>query len=1476
MIANPDSLGRFSAATRQWFTETLGEPTAVQVAAWQQIDQGDHCLVIAPTGSGKTLAAFLHSLDRAMRPQAEQSTPIGVKTLYISPLKALGADVERNLRRPIAGIADQALLGGATVTVPSVGVRSGDTSTSQRRSMVIHPPDILITTPESLFLMLSSAAAQTLRQVETIIVDEVHYLVGNKRGAHLAVSLERLDAINLRGVPQRIGLSATVAPPEVAAGLLGGRNKQVSIVEPISAKRFDLEVRLAVDDLTALNRIGGEERPEGHTGAMAVGHGASRSIWPDVEQTILELILAHRSTICFCNSRATAEKLTNHLNALYRQSCPEESLVTKDLVQAHHGSVSKERRRVIEDDLKAGRLRAVVATSSLELGIDMGAVDLVIQTGAPPSVASGLQRIGRGGHQVGAISQGVMLPLSRNELLTTVAAAQLMDQRIIETTGRISNPLDVLAQQLVSMLLAAPLSPQRLFELVCGADCFKDLPRRWFDDVVDMLTGKYPSEDFAEFRPRLSWDRDSGMLSARPGARRLVTTSGGTIPDRGLYGVFMVADPGEPSSRSSSRRVGELDEEMVYESKVGDIFTLGTSAWRIEEITDSQVLVAPAPGQTGRLPFWHSDEGSRSVELGQAVQALVTKIASGDDWSVASDQLHLDDRASHNLATYVAQQRQATTVLPDASTIVVEQTHDDTHGWRILIHCQLGRSVLMPWAMLIQRRWRESRSLSVSVDPQVLVSDDGITIALGEVDHPSFGQYLRLDPADLETIIAQELQHSALFTAHFRHCAARALLMPRRDPGKRTPLWQQRLRGSQLLAVAASYPDFPIVAEALRECLTDVFDLTSLRRLLQGITDGLIDIVEVDTDRPSPFAAAMLFGYTGAFMYDYDAPLAERLVAASWVDPDVLAQLLGQIDHQLLDEATVAQIEAELQRLTPGRRASGAEPLWDLLRQLGPLTVEELQARSTGDAVTWLGQLRSGGRLADVTIEGRTMIMVSHDASLLSPQADLGSRQRLARRWLDHHVVTLPVDLAARYGWPLEQSQALLASLTGERVRSGRYLDLPGPQYATSDNLDRVRRRRLRSLRASVSPVSPQSYANFALHWAGVDQPGWGRDSLLEAIESLAGYPLPASMLESVILPARVTDYQPALLDQLVAEGVVRWTGTGRLGDVDGRIALWPADLPDLIESATPELSGLAQDLYQSLRQGGAWRVSDLALFNEQGDPQTDSAKEEAIWELVWAGLVVSDSFAAVRARLADGGVLRRPHTPTPRRLRRRPSVLPASPAPYRWLAISAGQVDPMSRLVAACNVELDRYGVLAKPMIVTEAMTPNYLAAYRVLSALEDQGIIRRGLVVQGLGAAQFALPGVVDQIRQPVNTGLVLLAATDPANPYGAALPWPETVGPKPSRKAGALLVLDDGRPVIHLDRGGHSLLTFRDDAVGLEQAFTQLGRSIDAGRIGEITITRINGQSIYQQPDLLRALESSGFVLTPQGCRRRRAVS
>ncbi|HEX5383068.1 MAG TPA: ATP-dependent helicase [Propionibacteriaceae bacterium] len=1539
-----DPLGLFSPATATWFREVFARPTDAQVGAWRAISSGENALVIAPTGSGKTLAAFLWALDdltRAPLTPSTQPNPKGrCRVLYVSPLKALAVDVERNLRAPLAGITQTALRLNQTPPSVTVGLRSGDTAPADRRTLTTRPPDILITTPESLFLMLTSAAREILRSVQTVIVDEVHALAGTKRGAHLEVSLERLQVLTesdgaTSPVPrplQRIGLSATVRPPERVAAFLGGSHP-VRVVAPHAEKSWDLSIVVPVEDMSDLGATASISTQGPSNLEDEQAPPKPPSIWPHVENRILDVITGHRSTIVFANSRRLAERLTAHLNDLQAERLgeatnpfpPPAQLMAQSgassgrdgsrgavIARAHHGSVSKEQRAQIEDDLKSGRLPCVVATSSLELGIDMGAVDVVVQVEAPPSVASGLQRVGRAGHHVGATSRGVFFPNHRGDLIASAVVVERMRQGAIEEVAELRNPLDVLAQQVVATVSVEDAKVEDLYALVRRAHSFRELPYSAFEAVLDMLSGRYPSEEFAELRPRLVWHRDTGVLVARPGAQRLAVTSGGTIPDRGLFGVFLVGEGNASGRHQAGRRVGELDEEMVYETRVGDVFTLGTTSWRVEQITHDQVLVSPAPGSPGRLPFWKGDAPGRPLELGRAFGRFVREVG-GMRREAATARLReagLDESAASNLVSYLAEQQATTGALPTDRTVVFERFRDELGDWRVCVHCPLGTGVLNPWALAVERAARERYGMEV----QATATNDGMVLRIPDTEsQPPSAELLIADPELLESVITDEVGSSALFAARFRENAARALLLPRRDPKSRSPLWQQRMRSSQLLTVAARYPEFPIVLETMRECLNDVFDLDGLLDVQRQLASRSVRIVEVETREPSPFARSLLFGYVGAFVYEGDVPLAERKAAALSLDATLLAELLGKDGiKQLLDAGVIASVEADLQCLSADKQVTTPEQMFDLLRTAGPFTRSELAARSVPglDVARAVDILLDDRRVVELRIAGREMLAIVEDISRLRDglgipippgvaatftEAATHPIDDLVLRWARTHGPFVISSVAERYGL----GRAVVESACDGLVNSGTlvagsFVDLTGEaanerrQYCHSRVLALIKRRTLALLRKGVEPVEQVAFARFLAEWQGVGSGARGVDAVLGAIEQLSGYPIPASAVESMILPARIANYTPAMLDELTAAGEIYWVGDGPIGDSDGWVRWYVADQDPHPTHGEPE-QYRGQEILAALAERGA---SFFDTLLPSGLAVADRSQYvDALWDLVWAGLVTADTFAPVRS-LASSGAHRRPNRPIARTQRvrlagglRGPGRTPRVTTPTtagRWSLVQRSSASAADRLASDIFALLDRYGVVTRGSVLTENAEGGFGTAYRALSSLEEAGQCRRGYFVEGLGAAQFALTGAVDRLRTyqrepaesaaPEKPNAVVLAACDPANPYGAGLPWPDREGHRPGRKAGALVVLMGGALIFYVERGGKTLLSFSEDPTKLAPAAAALASSVQQGLLGKLTVERADGTHIFGSVRVSEALQNAGFRMTPQGLRLR----
>lgn len=1533
------ALQRFSEATRTWFSASFQEPTPVQEGAWDTVARGDSALVVAPTGSGKTLSAFLWSIDRLITdPGRAHAAPApGTRVLYISPLKALGVDIERNLRSPLVGIGHTARRLGLEPTDISVGVRTGDSTSKQRRDLVRNPPHILITTPESLYLMLTSQARATLANVDTVIVDEVHALAGTKRGAHLALSLERLDEL-LDSPAQRIGLSATVEPHDEVARFLGGR-QPVQVIAPPSQKSWDITVSVPVPDMAAPTPA-----PE-----ESADQPLQPSIWPHVEHRIVSLITANRSTIVFVNSRRLAEKLTGRINEIWAdrsQAEPEndddaEVEVEVDagaeppaLARSHHGSVSKDQRALIEDDLKSGRLRCVVATSSLELGIDMGAVDLVIQVEAPHAVSAGLQRIGRAGHHVGEVSVGWFFPKHRGDLLSTALIVERMLSGEIEALKIPKNPLDVLAQQTVAASAMETLDLEQWFDTVRRAAPFTALPRSAFEAVLDLLAGKYPSDRFADLRPRIIWDRDAGTIAGRPGAQRLAVTSGGTIPDRGLFGVYLV---GAEDSRTGGRRVGELDEEMVYESRLGDVFALGATSWRIEEITFDRVLVSPAFGQPASLPFWRGDGIGRPAELGEALGAFARSLHEGDAEAVDSrlQGLGMDTWARQNLLRYLDEQHQAVGAIPSDTALVVERTKDELGDWRIILHSPYGMGVHAPWALAVGERLHELYGL----DGAAFASDDGLVLRVPMMDdEPPGAELFSFEPEELEELVTSRVSSSALFSGRFREAAARSLLLPRQHPGQRTPLWQQRQRSAQLLEVAHPYPNFPVIIETMREVLQDVYDLPALDGLIRRIAQRRVRLIEATTLTPSPYAQSILFGYIAQYLYEGDSPLAERRAAALSVDPKLLNELLGRVElREFLDPEVIAEAEAHAQRLSPGRRLTGVEGAADLLRMLGPLSAEQLgrrlqpgtddqqpateQPTSSQQAHAWAQQLVTAQRAFAVSWQGEERFAVVEDASRLRDGLGLNIPPGIPQTFLE--PVDDPLaDLIGRYGrthapftaddaaWALGLPVAAVSEVLTRLIEQGRIVEgLFSPElraqteYVETEMLRRIRRRSLAALRAAVEPVPPRAYAQLLGEWQSVAQGHQvtGSAGLAEVLAQLSGFPAPASAWESYILPARVRDYRPSMLDELLSSGEFLVTGSGTLSGHDGWVVFCPAEDAELLRLQKPDHrpTATAQQVHEVLDRGGAWFPQAVSAQLEGVDAEQ---VREALWEQFWAGVVQPDSFAVLREFMNTGSTAhRRRSSPvrsrhTSRRTALRQAVRAArGEGPHaagtggRWSLTPEPTAAATETAHTRAEILLDRYGVLTRGSVVAEQTPGGFTGVYKVLAAAEDAGRIRRGYFIEQLGAAQFTASATIDRLRDiserldderledrslegAHRDSMVVLAAADPANPYGAALDWPappEHAAARPGRKAGAVVVLHNGDLVLYMERGGRTMLLFTDEETLMDRTATALAARLKAAGAGRLAVERINGTAVLQHT-FGQALRNAGFDSSPSGLR------
>jgi ATP-dependent helicase Lhr and Lhr-like helicase len=1543
-------LDLFHPVSAAWFRSAFDHPTAPQRQGWPAIARGENTLIFAPTGTGKTLTAFLWCLDRLMLhpPKDEEEA---CRVIYISPLKALAVDVERNLRSPLAGIANTAQRQRVAFHQPEIGVRTGDTSQKERARFKRHPAEILITTPESLYLLLTSEAAANLRSVDTVIIDEIHALVPTKRGAHLALSLERLQAITSQP-PQRIGLSATQRPLEEVAHFLAGadtkpttkrpndeslltqmeeeysasdvresatRFRPVTIVNAKEPKRLELKIEVPVEDMGRLRLI--EELPSGPASQVP----KRTSIWSAIYPRLLEIIRTRISTLIFVNNRRTAERLAGAINELANET----------LARAHHGSLAASQRSEIEELLKAGGIKALVATSSLELGIDMGAIDLVIQIEAPPSVASGMQRIGRSGHHVGAASEGIIFPKYRADLVACAAATRAMHEGLVESTRFLRNPLDVLAQQMVAIVAQPPalskakrnrgepstepeIKVEELFQIVRGAAPFAELSRTAFEGVLDLLAGRYPSDEFAELRPRVTWDRVRNTVTPRQGAKMLAIVNGGTIPDRGLYGVFLAGREGK------TVRVGELDEEMVFESRTGDTFILGASTWRIDEITHDRVLVSPAPGQPGKMPFWHGDTAGRPLEFGRRIGALIREIREMPHNAAISRltrEHDLDPAAAENLIRFLADQKLATVTVPDDRNIVIERCRDELGDWRVCVLTPFGSRIHAPWTMAITGRIRATGG----PDVETMWADDGFVLRFPGTDEPPDADLLLLNPAEAMDLVLRRLGSTALFAAKFRESSARALLLPRRRAQGRAPLWQQRKRSSDLLAVASRYPSFPMLLEAYRECMRDVFDMPAFLEILRAISTRQVSVHVVDSKTPSPFASSLLFSYVANYIYDGDAPLAERRAQALSIDQEQLRDLLGDADlRELLDADAIAEVEEQLQALTETTRARSADGIHDLLLRLGDLSRDELARRTTSPGLLdHLTRLLRARRLLDIKIANENRFIAIEDAAryrdALGVQLPSGIPAsllvsvtapvlELVRRFARTHGPCTSQEITARFGLDSEQVEGALRSLLlDDRIVEGGFR--PGGihrEWCDAEVLSLIRKKSLARLRKEIEPVEQQGFARLQSHWQGVFQPRRGLDALLDTIENLQGAPLPASILESSILPARIANYSPADLDTLIAAGELVWCGIEPLGEHDGRIALYLSDkLTTLLPPQPPAtiaenpLSEREQSLLQELARGGATFFTPLHETVGGGYP---GESLNALWSLVWRGLVTNDTFHALRAYTTKPSAkpAKRQHNVPAFRSRR---TTPPT-AQGRWALLPRPHTAPTPQehtnwSHAIALQLLNRYGLVTRESVSQENLPGGFSAVYDVLKALEESGRIRRGYFVDGLGATQFALPAAIDLLRslrnqaQPERAEIVTISATDPANAYGAVLRWPTTLEDPDNpdqanrsltRSVGASVILHNGELIAYLRRNNPNLQVFlptdepdrsnaaRDLAQFLAANGQREMRLRPADHGSGMLVSSINGEPAHLHL-LSRHLQDAGFRAAPLGFNLRR---
>ncbi len=1505
-------LSLFHPITAKWFLQALGTPTAPQVEGWPAIAKGESTLVLAPTGTGKTLTAFLWCLNKSMfcTPQSQR----GCRVVYVSPLKALAVDVEKNLQFPLAGIAELAKSEGVAFRTPEISVRTGDTSQKERARFRRSPGEILITTPESLYLLLTSGAAEGLRTVETVIVDEIHALVPTKRGAHLALSLERLEALTERPV-QRIGLSATQRPLEEVARFLGGARQRVRqsasklVSEPVSQqmdesgranrliadiagedaddefttrfrpvtivnagarKRLELRVEVPVEDMA---RLGDEEKirqEEPHQQALK-----RSSIWHSIYPQLLELIRERTSTLIFVNARRVAERMAGALN----------DLAGEPIARAHHGSLAAAQRSEVEQLLKDGQLKALVATSSLELGIDMGAIDLVVQVEAPPSVASGMQRIGRAGHQVGAPSTGVIIPKYRADLIACAAATRAMHEGQVESTAFLRNPLDVLAQQIVAIVAQPPgaearvvrddeeeegpgIGYEELFALIGGAAPFSGLSRALFDGVLDMLSGRYPSDEFAELRPRITWDRMRNWLTPRKGTKRIAILNAGTIPDRGMYGVFLAGERAKPA------RVGELDEEMVFESKVGEVFVLGASAWRIEEIGHDRVLVSPAPGEAGKMPFWHGDRAGRPIEFGRRIGALVREVREVPRVAAMSrltEEHDLHPSAAENVLRYLADQELATEVVPDDRNVLIERVRDELGFWRVCVLTPFGSRVHTPWAMAATAKMREGGG----PDVESMWTEDGFVLRFPDTEEPPSIDAILLEPEEATDLVLRQLGGTAMFAAKFRESAGRALLLPRRRADGRSPLWIQRKRAYDLLSVASRYASFPILLETYRECMRDVFDMPALVEVLRQIRSKGLRVHTVNSTKASPFAGALLFGYMANYLYDGDAPLAERRAQALAIDQDQLRELMGDADlRELLDQGAIEETEAQLQCLVENAKARSMDGVHDLLLRLGDLSRDELRARCVSETVVESAEkLLKAKRAVEVRIAGQNRLIAVEDAARYRdaldvalpkglPEAFLGSAPDalldLLRRYARTRGPFTAQEVTARFGLAMAGVERVLERLVqmGRVAEGGFRPDGVHREWCDEESLRMIRRKSLARLRKEVEPVEQKTFTRLLTRWQGVVQPRRGLDALLDAVENLQGAPLAASILETEILPARIAEYRSSDLDMLIAAGEVVWIGLEPLGEHDGRIALYLSDKLQTLWPVSPRIAGVDEGTGNRERQTAIvsfLQARGASFFQEIHDGVGGGYPGEtldALWELVWQGLARNDGMAALRAyceRPAEGArKQRRAHMQGPA-FRSRRTTPPSGQGRWALNAVALEAERSATEWSHAMSQQLlQRYGVVFRETAHAENLPGGFSAIYDVLKALEESGRVRRGYFTADLAATQFALPGAVEMLRslrvqqEGMKPEMLQLAATDPANPYGALLRWPEGGDGASSltRSVGGRVVLCNGELAAYLRRGNPSVQVF------LPEEEPQRGQAARA--LAEFLVKRVQERS------------------------------
>ncbi|MBI4589129.1 MAG: DEAD/DEAH box helicase [Candidatus Rokubacteria bacterium] len=1366
----------FLDVVTDWFRETYGEPTYPQREGWQAISEGHHTLIVAPTGSGKTLAAFLWALDHLWRLGLEGRLEERVYLVYVSPLKALNNDIEKNLRIPLQGIRERAATGGPPLPEIRVAVRTGDTLAHARQAMTRRPPHVLITTPESLYILLTTEKFRpALRTVRFVIVDEVHALAASKRGAHLSLSLERLQ--QLAGEPiQRIGCSATVRPLDVTAHFLTGVGRPCRVVDAGFQRRLDLQVLAPVADfLTA----------------------QSDTVWETLLQELSEWILAHRTTLIFCPSRRMTERLARNLN----------DRLPDGQVASHHGSLSRRTRLEAEEKLKRGDLRALVATSSLELGMDIGSIDLVVQLQSPRNIAAALQRVGRSGHLLSRVARGRIVVTKGEELIEAAAVARAIREGELDQLRIPQQPLDVLAQQIVAAVAAEPWQTDDLFRLVKRSACYEQLGRDDFDAVVRSLATPLPAE-VKGAAPRILWDQANGRLHARRGSRLLALTSGGTIADAGLYDVFV---------RDTDLKVGTLDEEFVSESLPGDVFLLGSHAWRLVRLQADRVLVEDAAGMSPTVPFWRGEHPSRSWELGRLVGRLrreaTERLDDADFEEWIARECGCEPRAARALRAWLAKGREILGGVPDDRTLAVESFPDELGGRQLVLHSIFGMRVNGAWGLALKETLRRRFGLQ----PEVSHVDDGILLAFapGQTPPPAERIPHLVTPEGLDGLLARALIGSPLFTTRFRHVAVRALFVPRMIRGSRTPAWLQRLKADALLEAVGGQPDFPLVAETIRECCHDALDVERLDTLLGEIRAGAIGVRSAETVLPSPFTYPLLLAWDWSYL---DAGHAEERRSDAVSMLKAVPGAAGPLDAQVMKA-----LEAELQSTAGGRRARDANELAALLEDLGDLDADEVALRVEGDSTALLEELRRDHRAAQIHLGNGRRPWIS------APEEDLYAGKALdtiVLRFLRRRGPVPLEALATRYSCAPQELTPILEMLEGRGIiRSGTFLpDLAAPQYVHTAVLQEVQRRQIRARRRFQPQVSAEEFAAFLLRWQHVhpDHRVVGPDGLLKVIEPLQGEDSPVAFWEQEVFPARLEAYDPAWLDQLGLTGQLVWLPfehghPGRLG-----FAL-RENLPWLISphASEPPLNDRAKAVLRQLQLRGALFVMDFTKSTGLESYEV----VEALWELLWKGLVTTDTFQTVR--LAAGAaksqwasqvpVTRRPSR---KEARRRVRERLSRPAPLlgRWSALAVDEpAAPDEREEAWGRHLLTRYGVVSREL----ARGTEWATLRRTLIRLEYAGEVLRGYFVRGLSGEQYALEEALEELQAGIQRREppLLLNSCDPANLWGHALPLSRRDGSKPpvTRIPSTLLLVRGGSPRLLVEGYGRDLTPLAGFEIG-----------------------------------------------------------